>query len=46
MADPAGNLMTHEPLIRLTVFAAILGAMVLWELAAPRRRQHIPKVLR
>ena len=38
--------MTHEPLIRLTVFAAILGAMVLWELAAPRRRQHIPKVLR
>ncbi|MEX0839836.1 MAG: sterol desaturase family protein [Parvibaculum sp.] len=27
----------HEPLFRLTIFATVLAAMVLWELAAPRR---------
>lgn len=46
MTEPTANLMTHEPLIRLSVFVGILGAMVLWELAAPKRRQEIPRVLR
>tara|TARA_R100000306_G_scaffold62107_1_gene67042 strand:- start:365 stop:1297 length:933 start_codon:yes stop_codon:yes gene_type:complete len=35
-----------EPLIRLSAFLSVLGAMVLWEVAAPRRRQEIPRVIR
>ncbi len=31
---------SHEPLIRLAFVAGILGAMVAWELLAPRRRQQ------
>lgn len=40
------TLLNAEAAIRLTVFLGILVAMVLWELAAPRRRQEIPRVLR
>jgi len=40
------TLLNAEAAIRLTVFLGILVAMMLWELAAPRRRQEIPRVLR
>ncbi|MFD1510485.1 hypothetical protein ACFTOW_13885, partial [Lacimonas salitolerans] len=40
------TLMTNEPMIRLAIFLSVLIAMMAWELAAPRRRQHIPRVLR
>lgn len=35
-----------EPAIRLTAFLGILAAMALWEIAAPRRRREIPRVIR
>lgn len=35
-----------ESTIRLTVFLGVLAAMMLWELAAPRRRQEVPRLLR
>ncbi len=34
-------LLTHEPAIRLVAFASIFGAMALWEVLAPRRRQTV-----
>lgn len=34
-------LLTHEPAIRLGAFASIFGAMALWEVLAPRRRQTV-----
>jgi sterol desaturase/sphingolipid hydroxylase (fatty acid hydroxylase superfamily) len=34
-------LLAHEPVIRLSAFAAIFAAMALWELLAPRRLQTI-----
>src|SRR6056297_1886120 len=40
------TLLNAEAAIRLTVFLGILVAMMLWELAAPRRRQEVPRVLR
>lgn len=40
------NLLTHEPSIRLAAFLAMLAAMALWELAAPRRRLEMPRLLR
>lgn len=40
------TLMAVEGPIRLGVFAVILIALLTWELAAPRRRQNIPRVLR
>lgn len=40
------TILSVEPLIRLTVFLGLLVAMMLWELAAPRRRQEIPRVIR
>ena len=40
------NLLAHEPTIRLGAFLAILAAMALWELAAPRRRLDLPRLLR
>jgi len=40
------TLLNAEAAIRLTVFLGILVAMMLWELAAPRRRQEIPRVVR
>jgi len=35
-----------EPSIRLTAFPGVLAAMALWEIAAPRRRRDIPRVIR
>lgn len=40
------NLLTHEPSIRLAAFLAMLAAMAIWELAAPRRRLALPRLLR
>lgn len=40
------HLLAQEPLIRLGVFLAVLVLMVLGELAAPRRRVEIPRLLR
>ena len=37
---------SHEAAIRLGFFSGILGAMALWELAAPRRVLTVPKLLR
>ena len=37
---------SHEAVIRLGFFSGILGAMALWELAAPRRVLTVPKLLR
>jgi sterol desaturase/sphingolipid hydroxylase (fatty acid hydroxylase superfamily) len=39
-------LLANEPLIRLGFFLGILLAMALWEVAAPRRRREIPRLLR
>jgi len=38
--------MVHESLIRLTAFFAVLVVMAFWEVAAPRRRREIPRLLR
>lgn len=46
MTDLPATLLAYEPQLRLAAFLGILAAMVLWELAAPKRRQEIPKVLR
>lgn len=35
-----------EPAIRLGVFLGVLAAMMIWEIAAPRRRQEVPRLLR
>jgi len=39
-------LLSNEPIIRIAIFLGILAAMAVWELAAPRRRQEIPRLLR
>ena len=39
-------LLANEPLIRISIFLGILVAMAAWEVAAPRRRQEIPRLLR
>ena len=39
-------LLENEPFIRLAMFLGVLGAMAAWEIAAPRRRQDIPRLLR
>lgn len=39
-------LIGNEATIRLAVFLGILTAMALWEVAAPRRRREIPRLLR
>ena len=39
----ASSVPGHEPVIRLTVFVAVFAAMALWELAAPRRAQAVPR---
>ena len=39
-------LLTNEPLIRLSFFLGVLVAMAAWEVAAPRRRREIPRLLR
>ncbi len=43
MTEP---LLATELQLRLFVFLGVLIAMALWELAAPRRRQQIPRVIR
>ena len=40
------SLLATEPQLRLIVFLCVLVAMALWEVAAPRRRQDIPRVIR
>lgn len=40
------TILANEPMLRLAVFLGVLAAMAGWELAAPRRRQHIPRVIR
>ncbi len=40
------TILSDEPVIRLGAFLLVLGVMALWELAAPRRRQDIPRLLR
>jgi len=39
-------ILAAEPQLRLAAFLGVPIAMGLWELAAPRRRQEIPRVLR
>jgi sterol desaturase/sphingolipid hydroxylase (fatty acid hydroxylase superfamily) len=40
------SIFATEPQLRLIAFLGVLVAMALWELAAPRRRQEIPRVIR
>lgn len=40
------SILAQEATLRLTVFLAVLVAMALWEVAAPRRRLDIPRVIR
>ncbi len=40
------SLLAAEPQLRLAVFLGVLVVMVFWELAAPRRRQEIPRLIR
>ncbi|MCB1466504.1 MAG: sterol desaturase family protein [Rhizobiaceae bacterium] len=39
-------ILANEPLIRMAFFLGILLIMALWEVAAPRRRREIPRLLR
>lgn len=39
-------LLSAEPELRLAVFLGVLAAMAAWEVAAPRRRREIPRVIR
>lgn len=41
-----GFILENEPTIRLAAFLGVLAAMALWEVAAPRRRREIPRVIR
>ena len=41
-----GFILQNEPTIRLAAFLGVLAAMALWEVAAPRRRREIPRVIR
>ena len=40
------TILAAEPTIRLAAFLGVLVAMALWEVAAPRRRRDIPRVIR
>ncbi|WP_171130724.1 MULTISPECIES: sterol desaturase family protein [unclassified Ruegeria] len=40
------TILVAEPTIRLIAFLSVLAAMALWEVAAPRRRRDIPRVIR
>lgn len=40
------TILEFEPAIRLTAFFGVFAAMALWEIAAPRRRRDIPRVIR
>ncbi len=39
-------ILAAEPTIRFAAFLGVLAAMALWEVAAPRRRLEIPRVIR
>jgi sterol desaturase/sphingolipid hydroxylase (fatty acid hydroxylase superfamily) len=39
-------LLGHEASVRMAAFIGILSAMMVWELAAPRRRLDVPRVIR
>jgi len=39
-------MLDHEGSVRLGVFLAVLAVMAAWEVAAPRRRREIPRLLR
>ncbi|WP_137820189.1 sterol desaturase family protein [Pseudomonas sp. 2FG] len=39
-------LLENEPLIRISLFLGIFVALAAWEVAAPRRRREIPRLLR
>jgi sterol desaturase/sphingolipid hydroxylase (fatty acid hydroxylase superfamily) len=38
-----GFILAHEPALRLAAFAALLAAMALWEILAPRRARTLPR---
>ncbi|MGY6661581.1 MAG: sterol desaturase family protein [Glycocaulis sp.] len=40
------TILAAEPLLRLAAFAGVLAVMMVWELAAPRRRREIPRLVR
>jgi sterol desaturase/sphingolipid hydroxylase (fatty acid hydroxylase superfamily) len=40
------DLIVNEPAIRLGIFASVLVVMALWELAAPKRRIELPRLIR
>ena len=40
------TVLVAEPTIRLVAFLGVLAAMAIWEIAAPRRRRDIPRVIR
>ena len=40
------TILAAEATIRLSIFLGVLAAMALWEVAAPRRRREIPRVIR
>jgi len=40
------SILANEPLVRLAAFLGVLAAMALWEIAAPRRRRDMPRVIR
>ena len=39
-------ILANEPTLRLAAFLGVLLIMVVWEVAAPRRRRDIPRVIR
>jgi sterol desaturase/sphingolipid hydroxylase (fatty acid hydroxylase superfamily) len=39
-------LLGHEPQVRLGLLISVLAVMAAWEVAAPRRRQEIPRLMR
>ena len=40
------TLLANEPIVRIGLFLGILAAMALWEVAVPRRRREIPRMVR
>lgn len=46
MHDMSQIILGQEPVIRLSFFLGVLVVMALWEVAVPRRRMEIPRLLR
>lgn len=40
------DILTHEPMIRLSAFLGVFLVMAVWEAASPRRRRHVLRLLR